>query len=217
LNPKCKSEAETVMRVHACALVASCLMFASVSPAQTATTTAAVEAPKAEQPNVTHFEIETDPFYILLLGASLDVAIARPHWRLQALPFTIQPPQFFHGNDGFTQRLVGVSLDLDTFPVNPAHGLFLGPVVTFTRDRIERTASGNATWVSHLTMGLRLGYRWFPFASSSERSSGEVRGFYLSPFVAPLVNVAQDAVLDGARFHERRFSFFGSMHAGWRF
>lgn len=158
------------------------------------------------------FEIETDPSSFFTNGYNFNFGYSIPHWALRLVPFKTELPEFMHGNKGFKQNLLGVSFDLDYFFKENNNGLFVGPVLLYSRDEIEKTASEK---ISNNLIGtsLRIGYRIMPFKKQREL----LDGFYFTPFISPFYIISNDvAFTNGSSFQYKQFQFWGGIHLGYR-
>ena len=161
-------------------------------------------------------EIETDPTYYFNNGYSVDVGYATRRIIFRALPFKTDVPTFLNGgNDGFKQSIRGFSVDVDYFLRNSTKGFFIGPVFSYTRDKITNLRSPDKQETNHFYTGVRFGYRWFPFLHPADKSE---RGFFVTPFISPIVNIANNvSFADGRAFTYQTVSPFGGVHLGWKF
>ncbi len=171
----------------------------------------------ANSQTIKGIEFETDPTYYFNKGYSFDVAIATQGVLYRALPYQTDVPSAFQGSDNknFKQTIRGVSFDVDYFFKNKTEGFFCGPILSFSKDEITNELNNQSLKVNHITAGLRFGYRWFPFHKLKETREN---GLFLSPFIAPLFNFADDVKFtDGITFKYSTFMPFGGVHIGWKF
>jgi hypothetical protein len=162
-------------------------------------------------------EFETDPTYYFNKGYSFDIAISTQRVLYRALPYQTDVPSAFQGSDNknYKQTIVGVSFDVDHFFKNSTKGFFAGPILSFSKDEITNQLNNQSLKTNHITAGMRFGYRWFPFHKSKETREN---GLFLSPFIAPLFNFADDVKFsDGRTFKYSTFMPFGGVHIGWKF
>ena len=162
-------------------------------------------------------EFETDPTYYFNKGYSFDVAIATQRVLFRALPYQTDVPSVFQGSDNknYKQTIRGVSFDIDYFFKNSTKGFFIGPILSSSKDEITNELNNQSLKVNHITAGLRFGYRWFPFHKDDNTRE---HGLFLSPFIAPLFNIADDVKFsDGRTFKYSTFFPFGGVHIGWKF
>lgn len=171
----------------------------------------------ANSQTIKGIEFETDPTYYFNKGYSFDIAIATQRVLYRALPYQTDVPTAFQGSDNksFKQTIRGVSFDVDYFFKNKTEGFFGGPILSFSKDEITNELNNQSLKVNHIAAGLRFGYRWFPFHKSKETREN---GLFLSPFIAPLFNFADDVKFtDGRTFKYSTFMPFGGVHIGWKF
>lgn len=160
-------------------------------------------------------ELETDPTYYFNHGYSVDVGYATERLIFRALPFQTDVPKLFHGQDDFAQTIRGGSVDIDYFFKKSTAGFFAGPVLSYTRDELTNRRTGEVRQTDHYYTGVRLGYRWFPFWR--DHSQPEV-GFFVTPFVSPILNFAHNQSFgDGRTFEYAAVSPFGGVHLGYKF
>jgi hypothetical protein len=158
------------------------------------------------------FEIETDPTSFFTNGYNFNFGYSIPHWAIRIVPYKTELPEFIHGNTDFKQNMLGVACDLDYFFKENNNGLFVGPVVIYSRDEIENISKERITNDQFLA-GLRLGYRIMPFKMQQEN----LHGFYLTPFIAPFYSFANDvAFANENSFEYKQFQFWGGIHLGYR-
>ena len=171
----------------------------------------------ATSQTVKGIEFETDPTYFFNKGYSFDIAIATQRVLYRALPYQTDVPSAFQGSDNknYRQTIRGVSFDVDYFFKNSTKGFFAGPILSFSQDEITNELNNQSLKTNHITAGLRFGYRWFPFHKSKKTREN---GLFLSPFIAPLFNFADDVKFaDGRAFKYSAFMPFGGVHVGWKF
>ncbi len=158
------------------------------------------------------FEIETDPISFFSKGYNFNFGYSIPHWAIRLVPYKTELPESLHGNKDFKQTMLGVAFDLDYFFKPNNIGLFVGPVVIYSKDEIENKQFQKITNDMLLT-GIRVGYRIMPFKKQREQLSG----FYFTPFFAPLYTVANDvAFQNGGTFEYKKVQFWGGVHIGYR-
>jgi hypothetical protein len=171
----------------------------------------------AKAQTIKGIEFETDPTYYFNKGYSFDVAIATQRVLFRALPYQTDVPSVFQGSDNknYKQTIRGVSFDVDYFFKNHTKGFFIGPIFSTSVDEITNEMNNQSLKTNHITAGLRFGYRWFPFHKNAETREN---GLFLSPFIAPLFNIANDVKFsDGRTFKYTSFFPFGGVHIGWKF
>ncbi|MGA8086225.1 MAG: hypothetical protein WCA10_02890 [Terracidiphilus sp.] len=155
------------------------------------------------------WEVETDPAAYALKGFSAHVG--RPIWKGKAEvllgAYGLETPKAWHGNEGFTETSKGIALKPDYFPLKPAKGLFVGMEADFSRDHYRFDSTGEDLQRNHFRLGPRLGYRF-----------DVGRHFYISPWCAVVYQFnSQDEVISGHRFKQSNYTFFPTVHLGWRF
>jgi hypothetical protein len=90
------------------------------------------------------------------------------------------------------------------------NGLFVGPVVIYSKDEIENSYKQKIN-NDQLLAGLRIGYRIMPFKKQREN----LNGFYFTPFIAPFYSFANDvAFTNGNSFEYKQFQLWGGIHLG---
>ncbi len=158
------------------------------------------------------FEIETDPISFFSKGYNFNFGYSIPHWAIRLVPYKTELPESLHGNKDFKQTMLGVAFDIDYFIKANNIGFFVGPVVIYSKDEIENKQTVKITNDLLLT-GIRVGYRIMPFKKQRE----QLRGFYFTPFFAPLYTFANDvAFQNGTSFDYKQVQFWGGVHIGYR-
>jgi hypothetical protein len=158
------------------------------------------------------FEFETDPTSFFTNGYNFNFGYSIPHWAIRLVPYKTELPEFIHGNKDFKQNMLGVAFDLDYFFKENNNGLFVGPVVIYSKDEIENSYKQKIN-NDQLLAGLRIGYRIMPFKKQREN----LNGFYFTPFIAPFYSSANDvAFTNGNSFEYKQFQFWGGIHLGYR-
>ena len=172
---------------------------------------------KANSQTIKGIEFETDPTYYFNRGYSFDVAIATERMLFRALPYQTDVPSVFqgNGNKNYKQTIRGVSFDIDYFFKKSTKGFFIGPIFSVSKDEITNELNNQSLKTDHITAGIRFGYRWFPFHKNVDTREN---GLFLSPFIAPLFNIADDVKFsDGRTYKYATFFPFGGVHIGWKF
>lgn len=165
-------------------------------------------------------EVETDPVYYFNRGYSCDIAVATERMLFRVLPYQFDIPTLFQGgNKDFRVTLKGVSADVDYFLRKQTKGWFAGIIASYTKDQLVNDLNNQSLKNDHLTLGARLGYRWFPFFKHFHRDdNGREHRFFVTPFVAPLFNITNDVNFsDGRTYKYSPFAVFGGVHIGWKF
>lgn len=158
------------------------------------------------------FEIESDPTAFFSKGYNFNFGYSIPHLAIRLVPYKTELPEFIHGNKDFKLDMLGVAFDLDYFFKENNNGLFVGPVVIYSKDEIENNYKQKIT-NDELLAGLRIGYRIMPFKKQREN----LNGFYFTPFIAPLYTFAKDVTFtNGNSFEYNQFQFWGGIHLGYR-
>jgi len=167
----------------------------------------------AERP---HFGVETDPIAYALKGYSLH-GVYQPigRWSYDVGIFGIQEPEGFSGNKGFdvSHRGVGVKAHYH-FQGNSTRGFYVGggtgyAFIQAKHRQSETEASGLA-----VSVGPHIGYRLFLF--KQRESPG--KGLYLTPWVSIDYQVYRKKMeFENADFKQNRWSYFPTVHIGYRF
>lgn len=155
------------------------------------------------------FEVEADPIAYGLKGFSGHIGhgVFNDYSRIQVGGFGAETPEFFHGNEGFTQSSRGVTVKLDHFFKRGHKGWFVGADGDYSRVRYKWNATGASTGRNLAALGPRAGYRF-----------GIGDHLYIVPWVSTnYVFNAHNVALSGNTFKEKSFRVFPTVHVGWKF
>jgi hypothetical protein len=98
-------------------------------------------------------------------------------------------------------------LKADYFPIRPAKGLFVGVQSDFSHDRYRFDSTSEDVHRNNFRLGPRLGYRF-----------DVGHHLYISPWCSVVYQFdARDVVLSGHRYKQSNYTFFPTVHLGWRF
>lgn len=158
------------------------------------------------------FEIETDPVNFFSNGYNFNFGYSMPHWAVRLVSYKTELPEALHGNDDFVQNMIGFAVDVDYYIKENNNGLFLGPVILYSRDELI-SPQGIKQNNDQFSLGARVGYRIMPFRAQRD----QLQGFYFTPFFSPFYTIADDKEFaDGTRFAYKQVQWWGGIHLGWR-
>ena len=159
------------------------------------------------------FELEVDPIAYLLKGYSLHGIYHRNHLRFDVGVYGIEPPEFAHGNEGFTVKNQGVGIKVN-YLFKDVQGFYAGLDGGFgstqaTFKKTEEKDTGHS-----YSLDVHAGYRIFPFL----HAEGFLKGFYLNPWAGFGYDFIYDKVkMSSQPFKQSKTTFFPTIHLGYRF
>jgi hypothetical protein len=161
----------------------------------------------AEHPR---FELETSPQFVPMKGAHLEAAVRLAgRLRIGIAAFTLEIPELFHGQDGWTVRHYGTALTANVFLYQATRGgLFVGAQVAPHVHTYARVSTSKQ--IEEIDVGLRGGYQWFPAA----RFDGYVMAYVGA--TAPIYR-SEVPVIDGNTFQHKPVNVFPVVALGWQF
>ncbi|MCA0445662.1 MAG: hypothetical protein LCH54_05480 [Bacteroidetes bacterium] len=159
------------------------------------------------------YGIEADPIAYGLKGYSVHGLVYFNNWSFDAGLFGAQPPETYHGNDGFDVMLTGfgikVQYSFDQFP-----GLYTGIGAGMIKSEATHRKSNKQETGNSLGIGPMIGYRYFPFSVQA----GKISGLYLAPWVSVDYNFHYDKVEFGnIKFTQKIWTVFPTIHIGFQF
>ncbi len=157
--------------------------------------------------------VEADPIAYGLKGYSFHGLIWFEKWTADAGLFGAQPPEAYHGNDGFTVKMTGFGVKLmRTFPSVPGLYAGIGSGLITTKAEFRKTSETKSG--QSIGIGPLVGYRYFFSGTGSELRSG----FYLAPWVSVDYNFHFDKVrFNTENFNQQVWTVFPTLHIGYLF
>jgi len=156
---------------------------------------------------------EADPIAYGLKGYSVHGLIWFENWTADAGFFGAQPPEAYHGNNGFNVRMTGFGLKLMR-TVTSVPGLYTGIGSGVITTKAEFRKTGERKSGQSIGIGPMVGYRYFFSGTTGETHSG----FYLAPWVSVDYNFHFKKVrFAGEKFSQQVWTVFPTVHVGYLF
>lgn len=151
--------------------------------------------------------LEIDPIPYALNGFSVAAGVNMDHMGYEIEVFGIEVPEAFHGNEGFTRYVWGVSAKADYYFRGADDGLFTGIDVDVTSARYTLNETGGDINKTHVSAGLTFGYK--------VKLTDDL---YVTPWagLGYMFN-ADDLSIDGEMFQQNALRPFPALSIGWQF
>ncbi|MFC0186133.1 hypothetical protein SAMN04515674_12362 [Pseudarcicella hirudinis] len=166
--------------------------------------------------NFPSFGVEVDPVAYILKGYSLH-GIYQPfsNWSFDLGVFGIEEPEGYSGNSGFrvTHKGFGVKAHYH-FNGKTTRGLYTGFSFGYSRTEAVYKQSGESAGGHGLGFGPHIGYRFF----LNKPKEGIQRGLYITPWVGVDYSLPAEKIdFEKQKYQESRWTFFPTVHFGYRF
>lgn len=168
-----------------------------------------------------HLSVEIDPSGYVFNGYSVNLIYEHedlPNWSFGTAFFGFDHPDFLinmnskNKNKGWNLRTdFGVDLFIDyTLLRHERNRLYVGGIGVFFFNSLENKNYPGVNHFRQLALGMRIGYRWFPFEGSE---------FYINPWLALtyIYKTGGSNKINGMEYHISKAAPFPSVHFGYRF
>lgn len=161
----------------------------------------------AEESRSQTLNVEVDPIPYAFSGFSLSGGLNTDHLSYEIEVFGIQVPEAFHGNEGFTQYVRGMSAKADYYVSGTESGLFTGVDLDVTSAQFTLNRTGHERSRVQVSAGISLGYK-VPLTAH----------LYVTPWagLGYMIN-AEDVSIDGETFEQNALRPFPAISIGWQF